>query len=128
MDKNRRRWRYLLPNIMLVYSLICTMISPSGLTSQIRNAYTVLIISSWLYTLILYGTSYYKQFDVFDPFAFVTILHIMLYLIAPVRSVMIGDLNHKAGTYIFDGCVKGTIIRFLFCDSSCVFFKVIWEF
>ena len=114
---------YTLPTVLLIYSIICTIIPISFHTQEIEKAYTALVVSSWIYTILIFLVYNNRRLDIFEPYVLIALLHIMIFLVSPVRSIWIDDLEHRAGAYTFGGAIKGTIIALI----SFTIFTILYE-
>lgn len=92
--------------------MLLVFCQPDGLSEVMKTNYITLIISSFMYMIVVMGVLVRRRVDIFEPFSLITILHLMIYLVAPIRSILINDTMHKAGAYTFSGCVSGTWIAF----------------
>lgn len=85
---------------------------PLNLTGDMRSGYINLVIVSLIYTasaLVLLKNG----LDLLEPMTVVFAIHYILYVFAPINSILTGEIMHPAGVYVFDGCVKATWIAVL---------------
>lgn len=115
---------YIAPGLMLLYSLVCIIIPIKADTPNIGVIYATLVASSFIYTIILFTICNHRKLDLFEPLVLVFLLHIMIFLVAPIRSIWIDDVYHKTGPYTFGGAIKGTVIAII----SFILFAFAYEY
>lgn len=99
-----------IPIIFMVANIILSFYTPDAVDYTMIWNYYNLVASGWVYGIVITIILLKRPIDIFEPFTIVTVLHLILYWIAPIRSIIIGDTIHKAGVDTFDGCIKGTWI------------------
>jgi len=104
---------YYLVFLFLFVSVFCYFMWPSDLSENMNANYLNLIISMFMYQIVITMVFLNRKVDIFEPILLIAILHYFLYVVAPIRSIWADDTIHKAGTDTFGGCIKGTWIAFI---------------
>lgn len=113
----------LIPIIFLIVNIMFSLYTPDLSDDIMLRNYFNLVASGWVYGIIITICLLKHPIDIFEPFTIITFIHLMMYWIAPLRSIIIDDTIHKSGVNTFGGCIKGTWIAIVVYLTMILFYE-----